>query len=133
MNLDNLKVFTEKENMAGVELIQDVRAEKASRTREIQVNTAKRVIRRFWVNKEQRQDVGVMTDTDQIAMFKDYYETQIEAVMAREIEVNEELNTTQRRNEMQKNRIDMLDKKVEELRGKLSDKEDELRELLVGQ
>ena len=87
MNLDNLKVFTEKEQMAGVELIQDVRAEKASRTREIQVNTAKRVIRRFWVNKEQRQDVGVMTDTDQIAMFKDYYETQIEAVMAREIEI----------------------------------------------
>ena len=132
MNLDNLKVFTEKENMAGVELIQDVRDEKASRTRQIQVNTAKRVIRRFWVNKEQRQDVGVMTDTDQIAMFKDYYETQIEAVMAREIEIQEELSTTQRRNEMQKNRIEMLDKKVEELRGKLSDKEDELREMMVG-
>ena len=132
MNLDNLKVFTEKENMAGVELIQDVRDEKASRTREIQVNTAKRVIRRFWVNKEQRQDVGVMTDTDQIAMFKDYYETQIEAVMAREIEIQEELSTTQRRNEMQKNRIEMLDKKVEELRGKLSDREDELREMVVG-
>ena len=74
-----------------------------------------------------------MTDTDQIAMFKDYYETQIEAVMAREIEIQEELNATQRRNEMQKNRIEMLDKKVEELRGKLSDKEDELRELLLGQ
>ena len=34
---------------------------------------------------------------------------------------------------MQKNRIEMLDKKVDELRGKLSDKEDELRELVVGQ
>ena len=52
--------------------------------------------------------------------------------MAREIEIQEELSTTQRRNEMQKNRIEMLDKKVEELRGKLSDREDELREMVVG-
>ena len=32
MNLDNLKVFTEKEDMASLHIIQDVRDEKAART-----------------------------------------------------------------------------------------------------
>ena len=86
LNIERLKVYNEEERPADLHIINDVKNERFDRQRKLQVNTAKRVLKRFWVDKRGRLDKGTMTDTDEIAVFKNYYVDQIDAMMDREIE-----------------------------------------------
>ena len=74
------------------------------------------MIKRFCPDKIQKYDKSVQTDTEQIAVFKDYYENQIDAMMDREIDVRSALKQAVHKNDMQKNRIDLLDKRLIEMR-----------------
>ena len=89
----------------------------------VQVNTAKRVIKRFCPNKILKCNKGTMTDTEQIAIEKDYYENQIDALMDREIDVKMGLKQAIHKLDMKQNRIDMLDRRVDDIKGLLELKE----------
>lgn len=63
--LDRLKDYTIRHNMATPSIIiDDMLEEKKQVKREIQVNTASRVLKRFWVNKDDRKEKECQTDTD---------------------------------------------------------------------
>ena len=55
-------------------IIQDVKNENKARMRTVQVDTAKRVMDRFYVNPEANCDKATMTQPDAIALFRDHYE-----------------------------------------------------------
>ena len=97
----------------------------------MQVNTAKRVLKRFCPDKIPKEEKATMTDTEQIAIFKDYYENQIDAMMDREIDGKEVLKQAMAKNEMLKNRIDMLERRVDDLKGQLTYKESVIVELEI--
>lgn len=71
-------------------IISDVKQEKMQRTRTIQVNTAKRVLHRFYTRKI-RVDQEIQTDTDEIAMLKNHYESTIDAMLERDVELNQKV------------------------------------------
>ena len=72
-------------------VINDMKEEKEQRVREIQRMTALRVVKRYYVNKDNNKHVEVQTDADQISMFKDFYECQVDAMMDRELSLQKDL------------------------------------------
>lgn len=53
--------------------MQEVKKEKGKRERALQVQTARRVVERYFVKKE-RHDAESQTDVDEISFMRNYYE-----------------------------------------------------------
>ena len=128
INLHSLDAFSNKMPPANLHIITDAKNEKIKRQRYVQVHTAQRVIKRFCPDKIQKFDKEIQTDTEQIAVFKEYYENQIDAMMDREIDVKIDLKQAVHKLDMQKNRIDMLDRRVEEMKTLVDLKRQQLEE-----
>jgi hypothetical protein len=77
-------MFGEREAPASLHIIQDVKDERKQRTREVQVSTAKRILHRFYTKKI-RVDQETMTDTDEIAIFKNNFESMLDGMLEREL------------------------------------------------
>ena len=95
------------------------------------MNTAKRVLKRFWVNKDLREDKATMTEKEQISLFKEYYEGQIDAMMDREIDIKKDLTLAMHKIDMQKNRIEMQEKKIAEQKDAIAKLDDKINEQMV--
>ena len=124
-----MEAFANKMPTSNLHILEDVKQEKMLRQRAVQVNTAKRVIKRFCPDKIQKHDRSMQTDTEQIAVFKDYYENQIDAMMDREIDVRSTLKQAVHKNDMQKNRIDLLEKRLTESKTQIDIKRQQIDNL----
>ena len=69
-----LRVYHDEEKPAELHVIADANNERKKRQRAIQVNTAKRVLKRFWVDRRGRLEKGTQTIPDEIGAVKNYYE-----------------------------------------------------------
>ena len=69
---------------------------------------------RFFIDKSQRQSKAVQTEAEQIALFKNYFESSLDAMIAAEADLRKEMEQQMKRNEMQKNKIELLEKKMQE-------------------
>jgi len=72
------------------------------------------VLDRFFIDKSQRQSKAVQTEAEQIALFKNYFESSLDAMIAAEADLRKEMEQQMKRNEMQKNKIELLEKKMQE-------------------
>ena len=133
VNLETLAIYADREQPANLHIIHDVNDEKIKRTRAIQLNTAKRVVKRFFINKEHNEDKSTMTDPDEISMLKNFFNGQLDAMMEREIVLMTEIKSVNHKNSLQKDRIDLLDKNVDDLKTIIHARDEYIEELQVHQ
>ena len=97
------------------------------RQRDIQVKTAKKVIERFYDYRE-KQDASQNTDPEQIAFMVRHYESTIEAMLHREEDLQQKLDSQKKRNGMLTNKVEMWKKKHKDVSQILKQRDNELEE-----
>ena len=131
LNIDLLRVFNEPERPADFRIVEDAKNERVLRQRKIQVNTAKRVLKRFWVDTRGRVEKGTQTDAEEIAIIKNFYEDQMDALMERQIEndtIQQKLNN---RLQQHQHLIEQRDRKIDEQKDLLENRAIEIEELNI--
>ena len=131
LNVEKLKVYNDEDRPADLHIISEVKQERFSRQRKLQVNTAKRVLRRFWVDKSGRLEKECQTDTDEIAVFKTFYEDQIDALMETSLE-NDKIGVRQEHKiQAQLNMLELRDRKITDCQLVIESKNTSIDELNI--
>ena len=101
MNLQTLDVYDKQDQPAQLHIIEDVREEAAQRQRQLQLATAKKVISRFYIDRTKAVDQSTMTDADELTMYISNQESQLEAMLAGELQQKKLLDKAEKRLEQQ--------------------------------
>ena len=131
MNLQTLDVYDKHDQPAQLHIIEDVRGEAAHRQRQLQVATAKKVISRFYIDRTRAVDQSTETDPDELTMFINNQTSQLEAMMASELQQKKLLDRTEKRLEQRDEQVSKLEQRVAEKNAIITKQVDKIEELEV--
>ena len=114
MNLQTLDVYDKQDQPAQLHIIEDVRGEAAQRQRQLQLATAKKVISRFYIDRTKAVDQSTMTDPDELTMYISNQESQLEAMLAGELQQKKLLDRAEKRLEQHEYQISKLEQSNDE-------------------
>ena len=129
MNLQTLDVYDKHDQPAKLHIIEDVRGEAAHRQRQLQLETAKKVISRFYVDRTRAVDQSTETDPDELTMFINNQTSQLEAMMAGELQQKKLLDRTEKRLEQREDQVAKLEQRVAEKNAIITKQVDKIEEL----
>ena len=129
MNLQTLDVYDKHDQPAKLHIIEDVRGEAAHRQRQLQLETAKKVISRFYIDRTRAVDQSTETDPDELTMFINNQTSQLEAMMAGELQQKKLLDRTEKRLEQREDQVAKLEQRVAEKNAIITKQVDKIEEL----